>query len=80
MPLEETLIDASKYGGLEVNGEKTKYMLVFFNQNAGRNYDITIANRSFENVAQFEYLGMTVTNQNLIQEETERRLNSGNSC
>jgi hypothetical protein len=25
-------------------------------------------------------LGMTVTNQNLIQEEIKRRLNSGNAC
>ncbi|PNF43834.1 hypothetical protein B7P43_G06051, partial [Cryptotermes secundus] len=31
----------------------------------------------FENVAQFRYLGKTITNQNLIQ---ERRLNSGNAC
>jgi hypothetical protein len=39
-----------------------------------------IANRSFENVVQFRYLGMTITNQNLIQEEIKRRLNSGNAC
>jgi hypothetical protein len=38
-----------------------------------------IANRSFENVSQFKFLVMTVTNQNLIQEEIKRRLNSGNA-
>jgi hypothetical protein len=33
-----------------------------------------------ENVEQFRYLGTTITNRNLIQEEIERRLNSGNAC
>jgi hypothetical protein len=32
-----------------------------------------MANRSFENVSQFKYLG-TVTTQNLIQEEIKRRV------
>jgi hypothetical protein len=35
--------------------------------------------RCFENVAQFRYLGMTIS-QNLIQEEIKRRLNLGNAC
>jgi hypothetical protein len=39
-----------------------------------------IANRSFENVSQFKYLGMAVANQYLILEEIERRLCSGNAC
>jgi hypothetical protein len=49
-------------------------------QNVGQNRDVKIANRSFENVSEFKYLGTTVTNQNLIQEEIKRRLNSGNAC
>jgi hypothetical protein len=39
-----------------------------------------IGNRSYENVSQFKYLGTSVTNQNLIQEEVKRRLISGNAC
>jgi hypothetical protein len=41
-------------------------------QNAGQNQDIKIANRSSKNVAQFRYLGTTITKQNLIQEEIKR--------
>jgi hypothetical protein len=46
-----TIIDASKEVGLEVNVEKTKYMLVSRDQNAGQNQEIKIGNRSFENVS-----------------------------
>jgi hypothetical protein len=62
----ETLIYASKEVGLEINIEKTKYMLLSCRHNVGQNRDIKIANRSFENVSQFKYLGTTVINQNLI--------------
>jgi hypothetical protein len=63
-----------------VDVEKTKYMLVSRDHNAGQNRDIKIGNRSLENVSQFRYLGTTVSNQNLIQEEIKRRLNAGNAC
>jgi hypothetical protein len=66
--------------GLEINIEKIKCMLLSGHQNVGQDWDIKMANRSFENVSQFKYLGTAVTNQNLIQEEIKRRLNSGNAC
>jgi hypothetical protein len=46
-------------------------MLLSRGQNAGQNHDIKIADRCFENVTQFRYLGTTITNQNLIQEKIE---------
>jgi hypothetical protein len=55
----ETLIDACKKVGLEVNVQKTMYMLVSHYKNADQNRDIKIANRPYENVSQFKYLGMT---------------------
>jgi hypothetical protein len=76
----ETLTDASKEVGLEINIEETKYMLLSCYQNAGRNWDIKIPKRPFENMSQFKCLGTTVTNKNLFQDEIKRRLNSGNAC
>jgi hypothetical protein len=76
----ESLIDASKKVCLEINIEETKYGSLYRHQNVGENWDIKMASRLFENVSQFRYLGTTVTNQNLIQEEIKRRLNSGNAC
>jgi hypothetical protein len=51
----ETLIDASKEVGLEVNAEKPRNMLLSRHQHARKNQDIKIPNRSFENVSQFKY-------------------------
>jgi hypothetical protein len=47
----EALLDASKEVGLEVNPEKSKYMLTSCSQNIGQNRSIKTANRSFEDVA-----------------------------
>jgi hypothetical protein len=60
--------------------EKSKCMLLYTNKNAGQNLDMKTANRSFETVSQFKYLGTTVASQNLIQEEIKKRSNSGNAC
>jgi hypothetical protein len=72
--LDNRLID----GGNVV--EKTKHMLLSRHHNTGQNYDMKIANRSFENVARFKCLGVTVTNENFVQVEIKRRSNSENAC
>jgi hypothetical protein len=60
---EETWHDASKKLGLEINIQKTKYMLVSRHQTADQSPDIKTVNRSFENISQFQYFGAAVTNQ-----------------
>jgi hypothetical protein len=76
----EALLDASKEVGLEVNPQKTKYILMSCSQKIGQKHSIKIANRSFEDVANFKYLGTTPTDQNCIQVEISSRLNAGNAC
>jgi hypothetical protein len=50
----EALVIASKEIGLEVNAEKTKYMVMSWDQNSGPNLNIQISNKSFETVEQFK--------------------------
>jgi hypothetical protein len=76
----ETLLDASGDTGLENNAQKTKYMIMSHHPNSGQNQNTRIANESSENVAQFEHLGMTLTNQNDIHDEIKIRFNLGNPC
>jgi hypothetical protein len=75
----EALTDAGNEVGLKVSTNKTKHMLMSHTQNVGKNHNIKIANRSFENMAKFKYFGTTATNQNRIHEDI-KRLNSSNAC
>ena len=70
----------SKGIGLEVNADKTQYMVMSRHQNAGRIHSMKIDNSSFERDKDFKYLGTTLTNQNSIQEEIKNRVKSGNVC
>jgi len=65
----ETLKVASKEIGLEVNADKTKYMVTPRERNTGRSHNMKIDNKSFESVEKFKYLETTLTNQNSIQEK-----------
>ena len=68
---------AGKEIGLEVNADKTKYIIMSRDQNAGHSHSMKTDNSSFERVEQFKYLGTMLTNQNSIQEEIKIRLKSG---
>jgi hypothetical protein len=79
----EALVAATKEIGLEVNADKTKYMVMSRDMNAGRDDSVKIDNSSIERVEEFKYLGTMLTDKNSVQEEIRRRLklwNAGNAC
>jgi hypothetical protein len=53
---------AGKETGLEVNVEKTKYVLMCHERNAEQNHSIKIRNKSLGRVAEFKYVRTAVTN------------------
>ena len=65
----ENLVVASKEIGIEVNVDKSQYMIMSRDQNAGRSHSIKIDNTSFERVEEFKYLGTTLTNKNSIRKK-----------
>jgi hypothetical protein len=76
----EALVFAGKENRLEVNVDKTKYMVMSGDQSAGQKQNVKIDNSSIERVEKFKYLGKPVTNQTSTQEEIKSRLKSGNAC
>jgi len=56
----DALIVASKEIGLEVDADKTKYMAMSRNRNAGRSHSMKTDNSTFERVEEFKYLGTTL--------------------
>jgi len=55
-------------------------MFISRDQNAGQSHKIKTDNRTSERVEQLQYVGITLTNQNFIQEEIKSRLKSGKAC
>jgi len=74
------LLVGSKEIGLDVNVDKTKYMVMSRGHNAGKCHNMKTDNSSFERVEEFKYLGRNLTNQNYSQEEIKSSLKSGNAC
>ena len=76
----EALVAANREIGLEVSADKTKYMVISQDQNAGRIHSVRIDNSTFESEEEFKYLVTTLTNKNSIAGEIKSRLRSGNAC
>src|SRR5215510_6241398 len=74
------LVATTKEIGLEVNADKTKYMVMSREGNSGRGHSVKIDYSAIERVEEFKYLGVTLTDQNSIQEEIKCRLKLGNAC
>jgi len=76
----EALVAATREIGVEVSADKTNYMVMSRDQNAGQNHSVRVDNNTFERVEEFKYLETNLTIQNSIREEIKIRLRSGNAC
>jgi hypothetical protein len=70
-------LGASRDAGLEINAEKSKYMIISRHQISGQCQNIRIANESFGKI---QILADGTKNDNVIHDEIKSRLNSGNAC
>jgi hypothetical protein len=76
----DALMVATKEIGLEVNADKSKYLIMSRDQNTGRSHSVNAENISIGRVEVFKYLEITLKNQTSIQEAIKSRLKLGNSC
>jgi hypothetical protein len=60
-----------------VNAEKTKYMVMSRDQNAGQNRNMHTDNKFFETVEQSKYLGKPLTNKNPFMKKLGADCNQG---
>ena len=65
----EALVVATKEIRLEVNADKTKYMIMSRDQNAGRSCSMKTDNSSIERLEEFKYLGTTLRNKVLFRKK-----------
>jgi hypothetical protein len=76
----ETLVDATREIGLEVSADKTKYMVMSREQNAGRIHSARIDNSTFERVLIVSIFGNNFNKSKFYYGRFKSRLRSGNVC
>lgn len=77
--LAQVFLEEALEVGLHVNEDKTRYIKI------GRvaepiNSTLDVMGYAFKSTEEFKYLGVTVNNQNKIEEEIQIRLNAANRC
>ena len=70
----DTVVVASKEIGLEVNADKTKYVVMSGDQKAGQIHNIKTDNSSFGRVEQIKYLATSVTKQYFYSGRNEEQI------
>ena len=74
---QRNLVVSSKEIELEVNADRTKYMVMSPDQSAGQNHNIRFNNKSFEKVEQFKHLGTTLMKQILFRKKIRAERSQG---
>ncbi len=76
----EALVVATKEFGIEVNVDKTKYMVMSREQTAGLSHTLKFDSSSIERVKELKIFGTNLANQNSINDESKNRFILGDAC
>ncbi|CAI6370121.1 unnamed protein product [Macrosiphum euphorbiae] len=74
------LEEAAKKVGLQINEDKTEYMVVGRKDSTRMYPSLRVGNHDFNRVKQFKYLGSVLTEKNETDKEVAARIQSGNKC